>query len=553
MKPISTTFLVALFLLSLLSSIQSQNTVGLIDLKKDAFSDGYNLFYPHNQSSVYLIDNCGEIVHTWTDDDDFRPGNMAYLLDDGRMVRCKRPNVPTMDSIWAGGGGAYIDIIDWDSNILYQFFQNDSLRRLHHDVAMLPNGNILAISWELKTGAEAIQAGRDPSILIQNKLWPDYILELDPEKDSIVWEWHVWDHLIQDFDPSKDNFGVVGNHPELVDINWQTNDGFPDWMHSNAIDYNAELDQILLCVPTFNEVWIIDHSTTTEEASGHTGGRSGKGGDLLWRWGNPAAYRASGNQQLFYPHDVHWVEQFLDTGHPDFGKIAVFNNRVGPDYSSVHILNPSFDPATGNYQTSIEGYFLPDDFEVSIVHPDTFSLHSTGLSSVQIMENRNLLVCSGRWGRVFEFDRNTSEVVWEYTVPLKGGSPVEQGTELSINNNLTFRFTRYPVDYAPFSDKDLSPKGYLELNPNEDLCDLLTPVNETIPQLASIYPNPTRDQLQVVLENDQSQWLQMISLTGQVVYEGLIENKAQIDVSHLAHGIYLITIDHEIISKVVVQ
>ena len=60
-----------------------------------------------------------------------------------------------------------------------------------------------------------------------------------------------------------------------------------DWLHTNGIDYNAEYDLIVLSVPRMNELWVIDHSTTTEEALGSTGGRWGKGGDLLWRWGNP--------------------------------------------------------------------------------------------------------------------------------------------------------------------------------------------------------------------------------------------------------------------------
>ena len=127
--------------------------------------------------------------------------------------------------------------------------------RLHHDIAPMPNGNILMISWELKTKEEAIQAGRDTALLTQSKLWPDYIIEVDPVLDSIVWEWHVWDHLIQGFDATKDNYGVVADHPELVDLNFVTNGGTADWMHTNSIDYNAELRQIMISVPTFNEVW----------------------------------------------------------------------------------------------------------------------------------------------------------------------------------------------------------------------------------------------------------------------------------------------------------
>src|SRR5262249_31645110 len=145
-------------------------------------------------------------------------------------------------------------------------------------------------------------------------------------------------------------YGIVADHPELVDVNYlgeppppgaprdaAKKDGagdpnakakgkadadqlkgigyvgsaaarsaraHPDWTHVNAVDYNAELDQIMLSTPEFNEIWIIDHGTTTAEAAGHTGGRRGKGGDLLYRWGNPATYRAGGpkDKTLFFQH-----------------------------------------------------------------------------------------------------------------------------------------------------------------------------------------------------------------------------------------------------------
>jgi hypothetical protein len=81
----------------------------------------------------------------------------------------------------------------------------------------------------------------------------------------------------------------------------------------NSVSYNAKLDQILISVRSFNEFWIIDHSVTTKEAAGHTGGRSGKGGDLLYRWGNPSAYRAgkTSDQKLFAQHDAHWIPEGL--------------------------------------------------------------------------------------------------------------------------------------------------------------------------------------------------------------------------------------------------
>jgi len=263
---------------------------------------------------------------------------------------------------------------------LATFTLNNDTARLHHDITPLPNGNILMIAWELKDSLEAIANGRNPALLPEGEVWSEVVLEWDPKIDEIVWEWRVWDHLIQDFDRSKLNFGVVAEHPELININYDEHNGHPDWLHINAINYNPVLDQIVLSVPCFNEFWIIDHSTTMEGASIHNGGNSDKGGDLLYRWGNPLTYQKGmiEDQQLFYQHDVQWVNPLAENGSADFGKITCFNNRV-----------PNFKSA---------------GFEKEIAYPDRLEARasSSNLSSVQFLPNGNVLALSGRWGFAYE-------------------------------------------------------------------------------------------------------------------------------------------------------
>ena len=81
----------------------------------------------------------------------------------------------------------------------------------------------------------------------------------------------MWDHLIQDSDATKANYGDVAAHPELVDVacNGRATPAF--WNHMNSLEYNAKLDQIALSVRGCNEIWIIDHGTTTKQAASHTG------------------------------------------------------------------------------------------------------------------------------------------------------------------------------------------------------------------------------------------------------------------------------------------
>ena len=158
--------LIIIGLLGFIYKVYSQNTVGLQKINPSLSYPGYNLIYSHNQPNVYLLDNCGEIVHQWTDTEEYRPGNVAILLENGQLVKTKRlQSSPVTDPIWAGGGGAIIEIRAWDNTLLHSFERNDSLIRLHHDIHSMPNGNVLMIAWIKKTYLEAVDAGRDTSLL----------------------------------------------------------------------------------------------------------------------------------------------------------------------------------------------------------------------------------------------------------------------------------------------------------------------------------------------------------------------------------------------------
>lgn len=533
-----------------------QNTIGLLSYQPSKAFDGYNLIFPHNQPNVYLLDNCGEIVNSWTDAVDIRPGNEVELLADGRIVIAKRPDGSVTDPIWAGGGGATIEIRDWDNNVEWSYTLNTAERRLHHGFAVKPNGNLLLLAWEKMSREEAIQAGRDSTLLPQDQVWPDYIFEIDPKTDSIWWEWHAKDHLIQDFDPTKDNLGIVAEHPELIDFNFDTSDGHPDWMHSNAIDYHPDQQQILLCVPTFNEVWVIDQSTTTEQAADHFGGLGGRGGDLMFRWGNPMTYDAGGeaDQQLFFPHSAHWILD-VDPFDSNFGKIGIYNNQVGPNYSYAQILANTFDMYSWGFPMT-QGVFDPAGFDKTIKHPvDSTLMYSTGLSSIQYLPNKNYLILVGRTGYAFELTPD-NEVVWEYRVPIKNGQPAPQGTALVPNNNTTFQMTRYPADFPGFAGKDLSGKGWIELNPDTTFCSLILPVRPIADNLKlSVYPNPANETVTLEWEGISTLEIEVLDLAGRIVLptKSLSGGKENLDISALAAGMYIARVNGGGVWKFVVS
>jgi hypothetical protein len=230
-----------------------------------------------------------------------------------------------------------------------------------------------------------------------------------------VWEWHAWDHLVQDYDASKANYGVVGDHPELIDVNYAAS-GQTDWMHTNSIDYNGEFDQILLSIHNFNEIWVLDHSTTTQEAAGHTGGNSGKGGDLLYRWGNPAAYRrgTTNDRKLSGQHDATWI----DEGCPGEGNILVFNNGInrpsGSHYSSVDEITPPVNE-NGEYYLVQGASFGPTaQTWIYTANPPT-SFYVSHISGAWRLPSGNTLITNGETGKVFEVTPELT-TVWQYNI-----------------------------------------------------------------------------------------------------------------------------------------
>jgi hypothetical protein len=413
---------------------------------------GYTLLCPLNSTTTYLLDMQGRVVRTW--ESDCSPALCPYLLENGHVLR---PGSIGADAQAFGGGpgvGGRVQEFTWEGDVIWDFQFVNARQLPHHDIAPLPNGNVLMIVWDRKTTREAIAAGRRPELTGDSHLLPDSLIEVKPTgktTGAVVWEWHLWDHLVQDYDKSKANYGNVAEHPELVNINYgedalapvattkaaqdklksigyvganaavgRPQRANPDWTHCNGVSYHPEFDQIMVSVHAFSEFWILDHSTTTAEATGHTGGRYGKGGDLLYRWGNPRAYRAGtkADQRLFGQHNAHWIP----TGLPGEGHVLVFNNGGnrphGSSYSSVDELVLPVDPQ-GRYTSKPGAAYGPDRPVWSYTAPKKADFYSFFISGAQRLPNGNTLICSGANGTVFEVTPE-KKVVWNYVNPVKG-------------------------------------------------------------------------------------------------------------------------------------
>jgi hypothetical protein len=463
---------------------QSQRTLGLIKRDSKAY-EGYTLYKPLGGTEVHLINNAGNPVHTWTIPSELlpppegvRPGGEVFLRKNGELV---------LTADWG------IAAIDKDSKEVWRIDSRDlgpDQRWFgHHEVVELPNGNMLLPGFIEKTRTEAEAAGFNVTAADQCPTPPtpdlqtlrvDNIWELapiDPQVGfksgwKVVWRWNIWDHFTNDpNDPNKAYIGYIdpaegicGNYIQQA---WT-------FGRFNALSYNPDRDEIAISESLMNEVWVINHNLTTEQAAGLEG-------DLIYRWGNPYAYGAGapfqsansrGDQKLSFQHRVQWIPK----GFPGEGNILIFNNGTDWGDSSVIEIKPPIG-SDGKY-TRPAG--LP--FGAAVVWqydeyatPGTF--FAAFISSAQRLSNGNTLINNGPAGYFFEVTRNGNKV-WEYINPTNGAA---QGANAPF---MVYRSWRYAPNFPGLTLFNLSPRDPLEYYPNIYNVDIKpgsckNPVNRT--------------------------------------------------------------------------
>jgi len=461
----------------------------------DGVFDGYTLVTPLGARDVILFDLQGVAVHTWPTE--LAPGGPVYLLDDGSVLRPAR--VDENARFRGGGIGGRIERISWDGEVIWRFELANDAWTQHHDLALLPNGNVLAVVWSAHTPDEVLAAGRDPEVVRDAGLWSCSVIEIEPKPPTggeIVWQWNSWDHLIQDRDASLANFGSIPDHPERIDVNADHRDrppmtteererlaelerkmralGYaggdededaddpeaerrrergtrPDWLHTNSVAHHAELDLIVLSSPHMNELWVIDHSTTTAQAAGSGGGRWQRGGDLLWRWGNPRNYGrgSDANRRLFYQHDPTWID-----GPNGELRLLVYNNggeRPAGEFSTVEELELPFSREAG-FTREEDAAFGPSEPVWTFGGPGVF--YSPFISGAQRLPNGNTFICVGAPGRLLEVS-GSGEILWEYINDHVGRSVPKSPVAPSTPPGALFRATRIAKDHPALAGRTL--------------------------------------------------------------------------------------------------
>jgi len=444
--------------------------------------NGYTLFGA--SGTTYLIDMKGNVINTW------RVGTNPRLLENGNV----------MDTAGAGDAGfqAFREL-DWDGKIVWEYSEPREGYSPHHDFRRIFNKKLKAyttlyIANKSVSHDEAIAAGCNPDNGPYDGSSVDAIIEVDMD-GNIVWEWWFLDHVIQDIDPAKPNYvgkgKTIADYPEKLNLNLRPL--HRDWLHCNAMDYNAELDQVVTNAGQ-GEFYAIDHGNTfiPGDPDGSIALAAGPAGDFLYRWGDPVRYGqgespsisdrgrvATSTKQIGGSHDVQWIRP----GLPGAGNFLIFNNGQGLSemipQSYIFEINGFLDSDgkdTGNYVNPTDaGYYTWEPVDTRNTHkqPKQMSRQIVWIysskrntaffshigSGCQRLPNGNTLICAMTEGHIFEVTPE-GEVVWEYINPVtRAFGVVEVLPDCYPMTNEAFRAYRYGPDHPALAGKDLTPKG----------------------------------------------------------------------------------------------
>jgi len=495
-------------------------------IKGQSFN-GFALYNSQGSNTTYLIDENQNIAHTWNMTTECN--YTVQLKENGNLIRGTKGNTSVFSNGNIAAGGGIVQEIAPDGTIVWEYIYANSDHVSHHDLTLVGD-NVLLTAYEKKTSTELNAAGFNNA---SSEKWPTHFIELEPDGNggaNIIWEWHIWDHMCQDTDASKPNYvSNISDNPELININMIQGGGGPgggnsgDWFHVNGVDYNEDLDQIVFSSRFASEIYIIDHSTTTSEAATHSGGNSGMGGDILYRWGNPSNYEVSGSQIIDNAvHDARWI---TDDGRPNGGYLQIFNNSgVSNSVSAIDGIETPWDAATNTYLRNPGQAFEP--FSYTTRYECAFS--SSGQSASDRMSNGNIYVNAsggqGGAGVMYEVD-SLGTIVW---------GPYNAQSQKGF---------RYECDYA----------GIIALEPYMNTattsCFNHTSVEDFLLEDLLVYPNPTNSDITIEFESTSVSEIiiGVYNTLGQEIFNKKISSfsgqfKEKINLEYYSEGVYIVNI-----------
>ena len=372
---------------------------GLTFHRPNLSTPGYTLLTPHGSDSAYLIDILGRVVHQWQFEH-IKPG-YGRLLKNGNLLMT--------------GSDTGLEPVT----------SHDDFRKppppFEERVRMLGgyHTTLCEVDWQGKVVWEYVNAcqhhdfHRFANGNTMVPLWVELPADIAAKvRGGLKRPREKLPPLIGDVLLEID---CDGNEVRRIPV-WELLDPVKDpifpsvrrweWTHVNGIDVN-EGGEIAFSARHVDRVGIIDAD-----------------GGLRWKF-----------DQTHHQHQPTWVP---GEAAKDPQNVMVFDNG----HASSRVIE--VDPRSNDIVWTFRG-------------KPAYQFFSGHISGAVALASRNVLVCEGTSGRLFEVSR-AGEVVWEWINPFLNMDGRGEPT-VSI-----YRTHRYAPDYPGLSGRDLDPLAFANLN-----------------------------------------------------------------------------------------
>ena len=355
------------------------------------------------------FDLLGNVVGNWQfqADPDADPGDQAEVIDEDLL--------DDFAATLAGNPGDPAPLPVSSDDVIFTSF--------HHESWPMPNGNILTLSTTLHDLTPEQRTAFCPDDPLEFEIISDVVVEFEPS-GRVVRTWDLWDAV--DIEEAPGHALCVDRGPFASELG-------RDWMHANAVIYDANRDAVIVSARHTNQVIALEH-----------GDAEGPQSDVMWIFGEHGTMELDGEP----PYHQHAVELQAD------GSILLYdngNNRPGtvvgdpdtPMYSRA-VLYDVDDSSTDRAEWTVTQRWehTADDADGSVVY-------ARFLGDADLVPNGNVLVTHGgidlRGDDDFEHavvievepsDGSDGEIVWEFRI----GSSEDEVTIYRSERIPTFYF-----------------------------------------------------------------------------------------------------------------
>ena len=329
--------------------------LGARDLERAA--PGFTYYTTVNDCSSHLIDLHGNVLREWSHEPCHVWGN-SILLPDGDVLAVHRSpaDEETPDEM---AEARYLLRLDWNNELRWKV-----QIPVHHDVDIMPNGNIAALTYRHR----AI-----PEISSELVARDHYLMELTPDGE-IVSETSLGDILLA----SSDRVPLQDVKPRHFEGQQEV-----DHLHSNSIEFfrRPELAKRDPLYAQTNMIVCFRHQDMV----------------VIFDWKAKRAIWSWGQGEMLGPHDATLLAN---------GNILIFDNGLGRKWSRVVEVDPHTDEIVWEYRAPVK-----EDF------------YTITRGASQRTDAGTTLITNSRLGAVFEVTPD-GEVVWSFETPkLESGKP----------------------------------------------------------------------------------------------------------------------------------